>query len=99
MRRTYSERLDGMLATLEEGRERNPRLRWKAPDGGMALWLDVGLDSNVAAARAAAAGVQLYPESSYRLDRRAGTHLRLGYTGQTPAENRSGLRALFASLP
>lgn len=98
MRRSYAERLDGLLAGLEEGRQRCNRLRWRIPDGGMALWLDVGIDSNAAAARAARAGVHLYPESHYRLDGKPGTHLRLGFSGQTTAENRAGLKALFGAL-
>jgi len=64
----------------------------------MALWLDLGRDSDAAAARALAAGVLVNPESRYRLDRQCGTHVRLGFTGQTPAENRAGLKALFSAI-
>jgi GntR family transcriptional regulator/MocR family aminotransferase len=98
MRRAYSERLDGMLAGLAEAREQHPNLSWTVPDGGMALWLDVGRHAPTVASRALKQGVHVYSENHYRLDGKPGTHLRLGFSGQTPTENLAGLRALFAAL-
>jgi GntR family transcriptional regulator/MocR family aminotransferase len=98
MRRSYAERLDGVLGCLEEARAQHPRLRWKCPDGGMALWLDLGRDSDAVSAHALSRGVLVNPESHYRLEGKTGTHLRLGFTGQTTAENRAGLKALFSAM-
>src|SRR5262249_16256047 len=44
MRRVYQERRDAMVAALEQGRQRGLGLQWSVPDGGMALWLETGLD-------------------------------------------------------
>lgn len=98
MRRAYSERIDAMLADLADWQRVHPQISWIVPDGGMALWLDVGMNADRAGALATEAGVLLVPESRFRLDGKTGTHLRLGFSGQTPAENRAGLKALFAAL-
>jgi hypothetical protein len=36
----------------------------------------------------------VYPEQNYRFGGKTGTHIRLGFSGQTPSENAAGLRAL-----
>lgn len=98
MRRAYADRLAAMQADLRQWQRVHPRLDWQSPDGGMALWINLGENSDRAAAKALEVGVNVHPESRYRLSEKAGTHLRLGFTGQTEAENRAGLKALFGAL-
>src|SRR6476646_7905429 len=45
MRRIYEERRDTMVAGLQAGKQSGLPLAWNVPDGGMALWLDSGVDS------------------------------------------------------
>jgi DNA-binding transcriptional MocR family regulator len=74
----------------------HPEISWQKPDGGMAFWLETGQDSTLLAKRAQAIGVQVYPERDYTLKSGRGTHLRLGFSGQTEEENNRGLSALFS---
>lgn len=95
MRRAYGERRDAMIAQLQRCQAHYPRLNWTVPEGGMALWLDIGENSDRIAVKALERKVFVIPESRYRLDGKAGTHLRLGFSGFTPEENRRSLAALF----
>lgn len=95
MRRIYGERRDAMIADLARIQEKNPLLSWLEPDGGMALWLDLGLNSSRFADLAKKRSVHLTPESDYRLDGSAGTHVRLGFTGYTAEQNRAALAKMF----
>ena len=99
MRRVYEERRNSMIETLSNLKitDKN-KINWIAPDGGMALWLDIGRDSKVFSASAKRHSLLLNPESAYRLDERIGTHLRLGFSGQTPSENSHALAQLFSLL-
>jgi GntR family transcriptional regulator/MocR family aminotransferase len=99
MRRVYEERRDAMIASLEDGRHRGLPLAWTVPDGGMALWLDTGLDSDAVAARAAEAGVYVSAESEFRPGPpHSGTHLRLGFASQSPQEIQAGIGLLMDSM-
>ena len=73
----------------------HPAISWDTPGGGMALWLNTGSDSDKLTAKALTRGVSVTPESTYRLDGQYGTHLRLGFSGQTPEENNKALNLLF----
>ena len=94
MRKTYGERCLSMCRDLERLKRAHPELEWTTPDGGMAVWVDFHRDSRALAARAEKSGVLVQGEYRYRLDGRAGTHLRLGFSGQTPRENHAGLEEL-----
>lgn len=95
MRRVYEERRDAAVAALERGRERGLDLGWRAPDGGMALWVETARDSAKLAAAAEERGIYVSPEAEHRLKRGAGTHVRLGFAQMTPGELRAGLEDLF----
>jgi GntR family transcriptional regulator/MocR family aminotransferase len=99
MRRVYQERRDILVSTLAAGRSDGLPLDWTVPDGGMALWLDCGLDADLVAREARARGVLVLPESRYRFNASCrGTHLRLGYASRTPEEIRAGMDPLLASI-
>ncbi|MGE5625587.1 MAG: PLP-dependent aminotransferase family protein [Bacillota bacterium] len=99
MRRVYEERRDTAIDCLEAGRRDGLPLAWTVPDGGMALWVDTGLDSDAVAARAAEAGVFVSTESEFRAGpSRTGTHLRLGFASQTPEEIRAGMELLLGAV-
>ena len=96
MRRAYAERLDRLIQDLEVYKMHHD-ISWHKPDGGMALWLNIGVNSH-SFANKALDKVMLNPENIYRLDDKIGTHLRLGFSGQTVSENSAGLEALFSAL-
>lgn len=99
MRRAYQERRDALVDALTAGRNAGLPLNWSVPDGGMALWLDCGVDSDAVAREASARKVLVTPESRYRFSGpRRGTHLRLGYASQTPAEIRAGTALLLEAI-
>ena len=99
MRRVYQERRDTLVECLEAGRRAGLPLAWAVPDGGMALWLDTGLDSDAVAARAGEAGVFVSSESEFQPDgARSGSHLRLGFASQTPGEIRAGMALLLEAM-
>jgi GntR family transcriptional regulator / MocR family aminotransferase len=95
MRRAYELRRDEMVTSLTAIKSWHPAISWDTPGGGMALWLNTGSDSDKLAAKALTRGVSVTPESTYRLDGQSGTHLRLGFSGQTPEENNKALNLLF----
>jgi GntR family transcriptional regulator / MocR family aminotransferase len=99
MRRVYQERRDALVGALSAARGRGLPLEWSVPDGGMALWLDCGVNSDAVALEAKARKVFVTPESNFRFaGTRAGTHLRLGYASQTPQEIRAGTDLLLAAI-
>ncbi len=98
MRRLYHERRDAFILDLERLQKKHPQVSWTIPDGGMAVWIDIKTQSTEFAALAASHSIFVNPESKFRLDGKHGTKLRLGFTGQTPEENRIGLEKLFSLL-
>ncbi len=98
MRRVYEERRNSFVSTLTQLKEKHRALNWTTPSGGMALWLDTGSDSSKLAVKARKEGILIFPEESYRLDGKAGSHLRLGFSAQTTDENRQALFALSRLL-
>ncbi len=98
MRRIYEERRNLFVQCLQNLREKCQNISWTVPDGGMALWLNTCKNSQRIFERAKRDGILVHPEANYRLDGGTGTHLRLGFSGQTPEENRAGLERLFRIL-
>ena len=98
MRRIYQERRDTMVECLDAGRDRGLPLSWTVPDGGMAMWLDTGVDSELVAAHAAEAGVYVASEAEFHPQPKLGTHLRLGFANQTPQEIRAGMDLLLGAV-
>lgn len=99
MRRVYQERRDALVDALSAGRSAGLPLHWSVPDGGMALWLNCGVNSDAVVREAKARKVLVTPESNYQLaGTRGGTHLRLGYASQTPQEIRAGTDLLLEAI-
>ncbi|HEY1890785.1 MAG TPA: PLP-dependent aminotransferase family protein [Steroidobacteraceae bacterium] len=99
MRRVYQERRDALVEALSAGRAGGLPLDWSVPDGGMALWLNCGVDSDAVTREAKARKVLVNPESHYRFAAtRPGTHLRLGYASQTTQEIRVGADRLLEAI-
>lgn len=99
MRRVCQERRDAVIDALSAGRRAGLPLEWNVPDGGMALWLNCGANSDAVAREAKARKVFVQPESRYRFTGTgAGTHLRLGYASQTPHESRAGIGLLLEAI-
>ena len=95
MRRTYEVRRNALDASLIQLQLAHTKLKWQVPEGGMALWLDTGINSDFLAKRGLSRGVSVVPESWYRLNCESRTHLRLGFSSQAPDENARGLKLLF----
>lgn len=98
MRRVYQERRDTLVDALTAGRHAGLPLEWAVPDGGMALWLNCGVNTDAVAREAGRRKVFVQPESRYRFAARAGTHLRLGYASQTPQEIRAGMEDVLEAI-
>lgn len=98
MRRTYEERRTTIVECLEEGKSSGLPLSWQAPDGGMAVWVGIGMDADKAFERALELGVHVQPESYYQLRGGKSEHLRLGFANQTPKEIQLGMQLLFEAL-
>ena len=99
MRRLYQERRDALTDALNAGRGDGLPIKWNIPDGGMALWLDCGVDSDLVAREAAGRKVFVPPESFYRaMGPRAGTHLRLGYASQSVEAIQRGTDLVLQSI-
>ena len=95
MRRQNAERLGVVDTTLTKLREKHTRLKWRVPDGGTALWLDLGRDSAHAAKEALERRVGVDPETMFRFDGAVGRNLRLGFAKLTPTEITTGLGRLL----
>jgi len=98
MRRLYEERRNVLVASLEEARDGGLPISWRTPDGGMALWLDTGVDSDRVASAARSLGVYAVPESAYSIDHAPGTHLRLGFASMAPEELCGGIALVFRAI-
>lgn len=99
MRRIYEERRNSIISDLTQIQRVHPKISWSEPDGGMALWLNIGIDSTKFSETLKKKSILANPESAFRLDKMPGTHFRLGFSGYTSEENRSSLKAMFSQLP
>lgn len=95
MRRTYEERKISIVGDLLRIQKKHPEISWSDPDGGMALWLDIGQDSTKFSEKVKKHSVLVNPEKLYRIDGKTGAHLRLGFSGYSSQENRASLEAMF----
>lgn len=75
MRRLYEKKRDHLARLLAE-----TDFTFGLPDGGMCLWLDVGVCTRRVAQEAARLGLGLRPGSSYLLEGGRSTCLRLGFS-------------------
>ncbi len=98
MRRTYEGRRDCIIKCITEMQKEGYKVSARTPDGGMAVWMNTGQDSELVAKKAAKLGVQVSPEYLYRIDKAKGTHLRLGFANQTETELINGMKILKSCL-
>lgn len=91
MRRTYERRMEAMASALEAHGYAG---RFRRPDGGMSLWVDMGVPSREMGERAERVGVAVRPAQEYRLDGRDTTCLRLGFASSTEVEIAEGIARL-----
>jgi DNA-binding transcriptional MocR family regulator len=83
-------------AMVDELRVHLPDWKFAVPDGGLALWVDIGVDAAEFAAVAASYGVGVLAGSASSADGSHRTHLRLGY-GLAPERLVEGVRRLAAA--
>lgn len=87
-----SERLDALV-------RKDPSLRFRRPEGGLALWLDTGRDAAAVARQGREHGVGVNPEEAcHVLGRRGGTHVRICFGCRTPEELDLGVDLLEKAL-
>lgn len=96
MKKLYQHRRDCMHDALE--RYCKGKISWKAPDGGMALWLNLEGDADDAAARAHKNQIFVTPESYYRLKKGQFSGMRLGFSNLTDDEIVAGIKHLAKVL-
>ncbi len=93
----YRGRRDLLLAALE--RHLDGLVSWTRPEGGFFVWLDVGADGAVVAARALEAGVAVVPGAPFFPDPGSGqTNLRLSFSRVREDEIDDGVRRLAAAV-
>jgi len=83
-------------ALVDELRTHLPEWRFTVPEGGLALWVDIGVDAEEFASVAAGYGVGVLAGIASSADRSHRTHLRLGY-GLAPDRLVEGVRRLAAA--
>lgn len=98
MRRTYHERRDVMVSVVEEVMRKDKSIDFQAPDGGMAVWVGGKKKSGPVSETLLKKGLFAPPESFYTMDKEEGTHFRLGFANQTPAEIKAGMEIFLKSL-
>lgn len=90
MRKIYGERREIMCEILGSA-----GMKFVKPNGGMSLWVELGVDSDEVVRQAAALGLPLRPGSAYSLDSdRVVRNLRLGFASSTEEEMLEGLALL-----
>jgi GntR family transcriptional regulator/MocR family aminotransferase len=93
-KRIYHRRRDYMEQCLLKLRESGCKIDWHTPQGGMAFWLNTFKDSTQLSKNALENQIFVMPEQSYRLDKKTGTHLRIGFSNQNEHEIKAGLTNL-----
>lgn len=83
-------------AMVDELHARIPAWTFSVPDGGLALWVDIGVDATAFATVAAAYGVGVLAGVASSADGSHTTHLRLGY-GLPPERLVEGVRRLASA--
>lgn len=94
VRRTYEERKETMLACVEKYQRQGLNISCRAPDGGMAIWLNVHCNADELMYRAAKNNLRVASESFYSLKKYEPSHLRLGFSNQTSREIEMGMELL-----
>ncbi|MBC8330685.1 MAG: PLP-dependent aminotransferase family protein [Anaerolineae bacterium] len=94
IRETYAERLDVMLAALEEYFP--PGVSWTRPEGGMFLWvvLPEGLDATELLPKAVEQRVAFVPGGPFHPDGSGPNTMRLNFSNASPENIRIGIERL-----
>lgn len=99
MRRTYSDRRDALAAALTK--QLGSVLKFRVPDGGMAIWVQVDPEINVAAwsHNGLHDGVGFSSVQPYDFFHRDQPYLRLGFSYHEEKELSEGVRRMARALP
>jgi len=99
MHQTYRKRRDALCEAL--GRHLGDRLRFKVPEGGLALWAEVaeGIDVDRWSARALEVGVAFRPGRQFSFDGSPVQGLRLGFSNYSEPELEEVARRMAKALP
>ncbi len=94
IRKTYGERLEVMLAALEE--HFPPGVSWTRPEGGMFLWviLPERLDATELLPKAVAIHVAFVPGGPFHSDGTGANTMRLNFSNASPENIRIGIARL-----
>ncbi len=93
MRRLYQ----GRLQAMEQALRCSGQVEFQSPDGGMSLWVNFFVDSQLLSSAAARVGVAVRPGNDYHLHQKPGTHLRLGFASSNEQEIEQGIGLLLES--
>ncbi len=95
MRRRYHRRRDCLAEALTR---RLPQLRFRLPEGGMAIWVEGDMDFEAWAERALGEGVAFAPGAAFSFRAQPCGGARLGFATLDEADIEEAVRALAASL-
>ncbi|MFC3031565.1 PLP-dependent aminotransferase family protein [Pseudoalteromonas fenneropenaei] len=99
MTKLYHARRDAMVNELGQWQRQGKIKQFTIPDGGMALWVDSGIDVRGLAQQAAKLGVFIQTEEEFLLaPEHLPTHIRLGFAGQSSERAKQGLAQLMTLL-
>ena len=96
--RRYKQRLENTCEQIERANIQGKTLRFNRPQGGMALWLDLGQDSKSIAQAAKQQGIYLQYQQQLDVTGQPGSHVRLGFAGNNEDIQNEGLARLFSLL-
>jgi GntR family transcriptional regulator/MocR family aminotransferase len=98
MTKLYQQRRDHLIEFLQSYRQHGLTLNYHLPDGGMALWLDIGGQASEIEAYGARHDIFLLSEKHFHLDKKnnSNRYIRIGFAGLDSKKLTQGLTLLFS---
>nr|BFD33437.1 PLP-dependent aminotransferase family protein [Pigmentibacter ruber] len=98
MRKIYQERRDALNSNLLLLQEKQPSLSWRIPNGGMAIWVNLGISSFEFSKKALRKGILIGHENEYTSQENSnsnyGKHIRLFFANSNLIEIKEGMQIL-----
>ncbi len=98
MTKLYHQRRDHLVAFLQSYQQKGSPIKYHLPDGGMALWLDVGGNADAIEAYGETHDIYLLSEQHFHLDEKNNKNrfIRIGFAGLDSKKLTEGLTLLFS---
>jgi len=97
MTKLYHQRRDHLITFLQSYQQQGLSLSYHLPDGGMALWLDVGGQADAIEAYGESQDIYVLSEQHFHLDHsnNKNRYIRIGFAGLDSQQLTEGLTLLF----